>query len=141
MIWATVDLERTLADLIAGGDAPPAALDASGNPEDPLLGARVMFIDRPSRPGDTGGTRSALAEPSTEGRVAGFLARNGEGPAGWYARSPVSLDDLRSAAAAGSVALSRRADGPLGDAVLVLPAWAGGPLLILVDPAAVPSLP
>ena len=69
--WATVDLERAL---VQAGEH--AAL--SWEPvEDELLGARGLRL---------AGVEPAviLMEPSTEGRLAGWLARNGEGEAVVY---------------------------------------------------------
>jgi hypothetical protein len=134
-IWATVELERALADL--GADPTRAAAAV----EDPLLGARVVLVAA-----DTGGADVALAEPSTEGRLAAVLARHDEGPAGRYVLAPAGLEAVRDRAAAADVQLSQPAVGPFGWSVLVLGgSVAGGPVpgrsLILVDPAAVPSRP
>ncbi len=142
-IWATVELERALADL-AGGTAgraqadlaSAAAPDPTARPAiDPLLGARVVVLS------DDDGTLIAVAEPSTEGRLAAVLARQGEGPAGLYVRAPVGIAVLRLLAAAAGVTLSPSADGPFGPSVLVVPGPIGAPIVVLVDPAAVPSRP
>jgi hypothetical protein len=143
-IWATVELERALADLGhtgPGGDDPWSRRDGAVL-EDPLLGARVAVVAT----GDDG-ARIAVAEPSTEGRLAATLARHGEGPAGRYVESPVRLEELRALAAAAGVTVSRAENGPFGPSVLVV-ASVTGPHLILVDPgrawadrAAVPSRP
>lgn len=128
-IWATVELERALVDL--GIDAA-RAVDAI---EDPLLGARVVVVA-----GDD--ATIALAEPSTEGRLAASLARHGEGPAGRYLGPPLSLDVVRARAAAAGVTLSRSAVGPFGPSLLVLGRGRlGDASVILADPAAVPSRP
>ena len=67
--WATVDIQRTIADL-AGVDIRPAEPDE-------LLGARAWrTTDRP--------VALVLLEPSTEGRLAAALARRGEGIAVLY---------------------------------------------------------
>ena len=144
-IWATVEMERALTDLgrddlVAGRDGAELDRDVI---DDPLLGARVAVV---STGGD--GTRIAIAEPSTEGRLAATLARHGEGPVGRYVLSPVGLEAVRTLAAAAGVAISRPVDGPFGLSVLVLTASPAGPHLILVDPrparadpAAVPSPP
>jgi hypothetical protein len=73
--WASVDLERAVRDLTAWLPGP-AAVDVA--PDDDLLGARCRVARR----------RAALPwvvlEPITEGRLAAFLARHGEGLAvGW----------------------------------------------------------
>jgi hypothetical protein len=142
-IWATVELERALADLAGGGPGGAATELGPGTDTgrrarpatDPLLGARVAVLT------DEDGTQVAVAEPSTEGRLAAVLARQGEGPAGRYVRAPVGLAALRRLAAAAGVSLSAPADGPFGPSVLVVAGPIGAPIVILVDPAAVPSRP
>jgi hypothetical protein len=141
-IWATVELERALADLAGGVDraaaepGSPAVPRPAARPSiDPLLGARVVVVT------DEDGTRIAVAEPSTEGRLAAVLARQGEGPAGRYVHAPVGIAALRPLAAAAGVILSAPADGPFGPSVIVAAGPIGAPLLVLVDPAAVPSRP
>lgn len=134
-VWATVELERALGDL---GLDPASATAAVA---DPHLGARVVIV--PPGPADGPDAISiALAEPATEGRLAAWLARHDEGPAGWYVRAPVGLDDLRAAAAVADITLSRTLLGPFGPSVLAVAGLATGePALILADPAAVPSRP
>lgn len=137
-IWATVDIERALADFGRvgfGAGLDGAELDTPAI-DDPLLGARVAVV----RTG-VDGTRVAVAEPSTEGRLAATLARHGEGRAGRYVLSPVGLDTVRVRAAAAGVAISRPAVGPFGPAVLVVAGSVAGPHLILVDPLAAPADP
>ena len=129
-IWATVELERALADL---GAEPTRVAAAIG---DPLLGARVVLVTA-----DDGSPDIALAEPSTEGRLAATLARHDEGPAGRYVVAPAGLEAVRVRAAAANVQLSQPAIGPFGWSVLVLDGPAADPSIILVDPAAVPSRP
>ncbi|HEX5825290.1 MAG TPA: hypothetical protein VFY18_12605 [Candidatus Limnocylindrales bacterium] len=126
-LWATVDLERALAGI--GASAATAATDD-------LLGARVVIVpDGPS------GWPLAVAEPATEGRLAAWLARNGEGNAGSYVAVAGGLPAARARAAGMGIAVSRVGDGPFGPSILVLPGPATGPLLILCDAAAVPSTP
>lgn len=129
-IWATVELERALADL---GLDPARAGDAT---DDPLLGARVVVIEE--TPGDGA---VILAEPSTEGRLAATLARHGEGPAGHYLASPVGLDEVRRRAALARVAISRPEIGPFGRSVLVIDGPPAGRSLLVVEPRRVPSRP
>lgn len=128
LIHATVELERALREL---GVPVPARQPVP----DLLLGARVLVVEVP------GGSLTAVAEPSTEGRLAAFLARHGEGLAGRYVHSPIDLAKARSRAAGAGVTLSRVAEGPFGSAVLVRGGPIGGPHLILVAPTAVPSRP
>lgn len=67
--WATVDLERVVAQLGAG--------PVDRRPRDATLGASVTLV--PGRP-----ITFAILEPDTEGRLAAMLARYGEGPVGVY---------------------------------------------------------
>ena len=129
-IWATVDLERALRDLgvaVDGPGVPPTI-------EDPLLGARVALVD-------TALGRLAVAEPSTEGRLAAALARNDEGPTGRYLAVGIALPELAARAAAAGVRLSAPVAGPFGRAVVVLGGRIGDLDLILVPRSAVPSRP
>jgi hypothetical protein len=130
VIWATVDLERALVEFGLNPARSAAAVD------DPLLGARVLVVGQ----GDVD-TTIALAEPSTEGRLAATLARHGEGPAGRYVGVPIDLDEIRTLAAAAGIAISRPAVGPFGPEVLVVGAGLGGRSFVLVEPPAVPSRP
>lgn len=130
-IWATVELERTLADL----GADPAL--AAGALDDPLLGARVVVVDATD-----GGPAIALAEPSTEGRLALALARHGEGPAGRYVAVALGLAAVAARAGLAGITISRPVVGPFGPSVLVGDGAARtGRSLILVAAAAVPSRP
>jgi hypothetical protein len=128
-IWATVDLDRTLANL---GIEP----GAEATVPDAFLGAGVVVLpagpDRPSL---------AVAEPITEGRLAATLARNGEGPAGRYLAVTGGLGMARDRAAASGIAVSRVEDGPFGSSMLLLIGPVSGPHLILCEPTAVPSAP
>ncbi|MEO5941404.1 MAG: hypothetical protein ABIZ72_10370 [Candidatus Limnocylindrales bacterium] len=129
-IWATVELERALADLGADPAAAAAALD------DPLLGARVVVLAAAD-----GGPDIALAEPSTEGRLALTLARHGEGPAGQYLAVAIGLESVAARADLAEARISRPAVGPFGWSVLIQDQSNRGWNLILVGPAAVPSRP
>lgn len=136
-IWATVDLERALADLrtrpIGGRAEHLAAADPATPVEEPLLGARVLLLTSDD------GRPIAVAEPSTEGRLAATLARHGEGHVGTYLEAPVNLDIVAARAAAANVPLSRPAFGPFGKSVLVLPGKGSSRHVILVERPAVPS--
>jgi hypothetical protein len=68
--WATVDLERSLTQT----GRPAAEWLPVG---EPLLGARGATTT-------VEGRTVVVLEPATEGRLAGWLARNGEGPAVRY---------------------------------------------------------
>ncbi len=141
VIWATVDLERVLRDL---GLEPTLAAETV---DDPLLGGRVLNLVDPVPAavgaviGLAGARRIALAEPSTEGRLAAFLARHGEGPAGRYVGVALDLGALATRAATAGIAISRPEIGPFGPEVIVLGGRLGSPHLVLVEVAAVPSRP
>jgi hypothetical protein len=132
-ILATVELERALAAM----GRPPGG--ARSTIPDPHLGAAVAILE-----GDDG-RRIALAEPSTEGRLAATLARHDEGAAGSYVTTPEGepdgLDGFRRRAAAAGVPISRVETGPFGPSVLVLTRPATGPHLIVVDRRTLPSPP
>lgn len=142
-IWATVDLERSLAELrtrsatatasAAGAIVNPGGNDPPHAADDPLLGARVLVLTTDD------GRQIALAEPSTEGRLAAALARHDEGHIGAYLEAPVDLDAVAARAAAAQIRLSRPAFGPFGQSVLVLPGKGSSRHLILVERPAVPS--
>jgi hypothetical protein len=73
--WATVDLERGLTELATAlGTVPEAFLES---PSSVALGARCHVADGALG----GGVAVVILEPSTEGRLAGRLARHDEGPA------------------------------------------------------------
>ena len=85
----------------------------------------------------------ALAEPSTEGRLAASLARNGEGPAGRYASLPDgdTVAAFRARAFAAGVGISTVVEGPFGPSALLLGGPVGGPHLIVVERRSLPSRP
>jgi hypothetical protein len=130
-IWATVDLERSLRER----ERTSNAVDATA--ADPHLGARVAMI--------AAGERGllALAEPTTEGRLAASLARRGEGPAGRYLslQDGDTIEAYRRRAHAAGVAISRVRPGPFGPSVLLVGGPVGGPLLIVVERRSLPSRP
>jgi len=131
--WSTVELDRAEAELgmwlaAAGGD--PGAV------RDPHLGAAVRVWEAPELPG----SRLAIAEPDTEGRLAASLARDGEGPCALYLAPAGGLAAWWAAARRRGVVVARREAGPFGPQVLVLGGAVAGPHLILVAPAA-PSSP
>jgi hypothetical protein len=120
--WATVEAQRAEIELRrALGDGLAPFVDA---PDDVLLGARC---------------RSAAAappfllvlEPSTEGRLAGSLARLGEGPvAVWVSFDPGPVDGA-----------SDPAEGPFGRERLVANRSRDGRHVFLLDrpPGTIPS--
>ena len=123
-IWATVDIERTLAD---------RGVEAVEIGNDPFLGARVVAPARGVEDPPT-----AIAEPSTEGRLAATLARHGEGLVGRYVAVADGLERAAARAADRRIAVTRIEPGPFGPSMLVLLGPVTGPHLILCEPA-VPS--
>jgi hypothetical protein len=115
--WATVDAERAateLSDLV--GDGGFAVVERS-----PWLGAscrRGRAVDAAD------GEWIVLLEPDTEGRLAGFLARHGEG---WAA----TWEDVGEAALPGT----RR--GPFGPESLESDQPMGGPFRLTVTAATI----
>ncbi len=77
MGWATVDLERTASEVLE------LHFDDSG--DESALGARALGTK-------VGSIELLLLEPSTEGRLAGWLARNGEGVAVIYVEGAGAAD-------------------------------------------------
>ena len=121
-IWATVDRERAAAAVGQVGEERPG---------DEHLGAFARLI----APDVTGDPPIMLLEPSTEGRLAAWLARNGEGPAGRYVAvdDPAAFESLGSTAGALGIGLSPVRGGPFGRSRLVLGLPIGSPDLVLVD--------
>lgn len=111
--WATVDLDRAATEM--GGDWAAA-------PDDRLMGASVRSsVGR--------NPHVFLLEPETEGRLAGALARYGEGPIALYLR-------VRDPDATAARVTARPGRGPLGGEWLVSGGHPAGPFVLLVgDPA------
>jgi hypothetical protein len=121
--WATVDFERTAGELGGAWQAAPA---------ERLLGGRAWIRLGLAGPND-GDVGIILLEPSTEGRLAAALARQGEGPVAVY---------RRPAADPGTDRRTRAGDGPLGRQQLELDGPVAGPFrLTLVEAERVPSEP
>ena len=125
--WATVELDR--AEATIGPQFGTTFVEAT---RDSLLGASV-------RRSTNGAPKVALLEPDTEGRLAGALARHGEGLVVLYLSVP-GLDAIPAHLA------TRSGTGPFGPARLLLNGPPAGPFLILLDPApasrdGVPSKP
>lgn len=125
--WATVDLERAaseLADSLANGAAFHEAARSA------LLGARCLV----GRAGaaDPGMDEDrhdwiVLLEPDTEGRLAGYLARFGEGWAATWALPEDAAGRLGTGLAPGPLGLERLAEG----------AAVGGPFRLLLSAATI----
>jgi hypothetical protein len=120
-MWATVDTDRTVADLGLAGE--PLA-------DDPLLGATAVLV----HPADGGPV--IVLEPNTEGRLSATLARYGEATIGEYVEAPIGLDRVGAAATGAGLVVSRPANGPFGRSVVVLSTPVSGPHLVLVEPSA-----
>jgi hypothetical protein len=125
VVWATVELDRAAVELDQWLDP---AVDGRADDPEPHLGARTRPRGSAGLPGDT----LVLAEPSTEGRLAASLARDGEGPCAIYLRPRGGLDAWLGEARRRGVGVSSVRVGPLGRSVL-LPGAAAGPHLIVVD--------
>ncbi len=126
--WATVELDRAEADLdmwLGPPPAPPAA-GASAPPVDEHLGARARLRESAGMPG----TWTVLLEPSTEGRAAASLARDGEGPCALYLRPADGLDAWADAARGRGITVSGRREGPFGAQVLLASATAGPHIIV-----------
>jgi hypothetical protein len=128
--WATVELDRAAAELshliASGAGFSPA-------PSSAILGARC----RSARAVEAG-LWIALLEPDTEGRLAGTLARSGEG----WAATWVVTGATGAAAATGastSETLSAARPGPFGNERLMLGGPPTGPHRFILE--AVPSPP
>ena len=120
--WATVDLERAAS-------AFPGTTFAKAPPDD-LLGARAWVTE------PTSATGIVLLEPATEGRLAAFLARQGEGPAALYLAVPLKPD--------GGIRRRPRAPatpggGPFGAELLVHASSREGPWLLVATRDARPA--
>lgn len=108
--WATVELDRAEADLATGAVAAGGAT-AESAADDELLGARCRRWRGPD------GVDVLLLEPSTEGRLAGLLARHGEGRLVRYLDvDGLAVERLRAA----GFTVSTEGRGPLGPERLVL---------------------
>lgn len=120
--WATVDLERAGADL-ANHLAPGVRFEVAARSA--ILGARCLR-GRAGPDGD-GADWIVLLEPDTEGRLAGYLARFGEGWAATWEMSDNETGDRQP----------RSAGGPLGDERLVESAAVRGPFRLLLSAATI----
>ena len=133
--WATVDLDRAtveLGDTVEVGATVElgAAVASEAPPADEILGARARLAEL------RGGGRLVLLEPSTEGRLAGALARHGEGWVAVYLIVPAGpLAGLRRS----GTAVTARAPGPFGPERLVLGGPRDGPFVLLVSEVAPPA--
>ncbi|HYO44054.1 MAG TPA: hypothetical protein VES19_12720 [Candidatus Limnocylindrales bacterium] len=122
--WSTVELDRAEADLQMWLGPPPGGIAAV----DEHLGARARLRGGAGLPG----AWTVLLEPSTEGRAAASLARDGEGPCALYLRPAAGLDPWVEAARERGVTVSARREGPFGEQVL-LASGPSGPHVIVTE--------
>jgi GNAT superfamily N-acetyltransferase len=114
--WATVELDR----------AEGAALDLLGPGQRFVEAPRSEILGARCRIGRGSGESVVLLEPDTEGRLAGYLARHGEG---WAATWRIAAD-VR--------ALTR--PGPLGPEALVPSTPTTGPFRLVLPAATIGSM-
>jgi hypothetical protein len=124
--WATVDTERSATEFVRALDLPGTATSVD---RDRLVGAYAHQLVDERFPGG----RLLILEPSTEGRLAATLARDGEGPAVLYLGAFDGLDAWIAHARTMGVVISRAEDGPLGRSVLILGGAPSGPHLVVAD--------
>ena len=125
--WATVELDRAeaeLAEWLAG-----EAGDPDDDVADPILGARARLRVADGLPGE----EIVLLEPTTEGRIAGSLVRDGEGPCALYVHPSGGLELWLQRARERGVGTSTVEAGPFGRSVLVAGGPVAGPHLLVVD--------
>jgi hypothetical protein len=124
--WATVELDRAVAELGAALRIPAARfVEAPGSVS---LGARCLVAAGVLR----AGVSLALLEPDTEARLAATLARHDEGPVALW----LAVGDLTEAAAALHRAgrpIAQPHAGPLGMERLLLDGPLHGPHRLLVE--------
>lgn len=109
LCWATVDLERTVDDV------PLPFVPAA---RDPFLGGTAVGAH-------IGSVALLVEEPSTEGKLAAFLARNGEGLCAVYVERGLRLDAPRPRLMATSL------ERP---GYLLASEWPWGPFVIALVP-------
>lgn len=111
LCWATVDLERTISD---------ASLPFVPAVRDRLLGGSVASVS-------LGPLVLLVEEPDTEGRLAAFLARSGEGLCAVYVARAEALE----------LPTRRISPTPIGrSGSLLAHVWPWGPFMIAVEPTA-----
>ncbi len=127
--WATVELERGAAEL-EDRLAPGAAFEMASRSA--ILGARCLRgrarrVEAENQDEDAGADWIVLLEPDTEGRLAGYLARFGEG---WAATWAVADDDEERPGTGVAV-------GPLGEERLAGGGASGRPFRLLLSAATI----
>jgi hypothetical protein len=138
--WATVEICRAEAELdpwleprAVPGDAPDGELAGTWagevDADEPHLGARARRRGAGRLPAGS----IVLLEPTTEGRLAASLARDGEGPCVLYLEPREGLAAWRRAARARGIATAAVRPGPLGASSLLFGGAVAGPHLVVVD--------
>ncbi|HEY3336577.1 MAG TPA: hypothetical protein VGK16_15195 [Candidatus Limnocylindrales bacterium] len=128
--WSTVELDRAEDELgMWLGDPTAGPAGPAPDTTDPHLGAFARVRSAGSLPGEA----FVLLQPSTEGRLAASLARDGEGPCALYVRPAGGLTEWSAAARQRGVRLGARRAGPLGTQALLLGGPVAGPHLLVVD--------
>jgi hypothetical protein len=119
--WATVDLDRAEVEVAAmvPASGPPEVVAV---PASRLLGARCRILRHAGDPS------VLLLEPSTEGRLAGALARLGEGPLALYLLADAGAPERARRA---GFRLTSAGDGPFGPERLAIAGPRFGPFLVL----------
>jgi hypothetical protein len=124
--WGTVELDRAEAELSMWlGEGPPTP---AGDLRDEALAARC----RPRLARGLPGAWIVLLEPAAEGRAAGSLARDGEGPIALYLRPSDGLDAWLADARRRGITAGSRREGPFGRQV-VLRGPVTGPHLLVTE--------
>lgn len=119
--WATVELDRAAGEL-AGLLEPGAAFVPA--PGSSVLGTHARVARAVI---DGAGRWLILLEPATEGRLAAFLARHGEGWAATWTRDEAGTTDPGAA----------WRDGPLGPERLAAAPPTGAPFRLVVPAATI----
>jgi hypothetical protein len=122
--WGTVELDRAEDELSMWVGSRVAGDDLG---DDQLLATARLRAS-----GGLPGAWTVLLEPSSEGRAAAALARDGEGPIALYLRPASGLEAGLEGAAARVTTSGPRRPGPFGDQVL-LPGALTGPHLIVTE--------
>ena len=129
--WSTVELDRAEGELDPWLEPVEPLKAGAGRVEgiEPLLGARTRLRRAQGLPGG----HIVFAEPTTEGRLAASLARDGEGPCALYVRPAAGLDAWLRTAPPGRARTWRVETGPAGRSVLLPAGPPAGPFVIVAD--------